>query len=49
MPARRLTESERLGALGPRPQSTWRGDLAAFAAFLVWAAAMFVSLLALGE
>ena len=49
MPARKLTEAERLKALDLRPQSTWRGELATFAASLVWAAAMFVILLAKGE
>lgn len=50
MPARKLSREEtRLALLGPLPQETWPGALAAFGAFLVWAAAMWIVLLALGE
>ena len=48
MPARKLSEAERLEALGPRPQPTWPAELAAGGLFLVWLAAMFVILLAKG-
>lgn len=47
--SRKLTEAERLEALNLRPPSTWRGDLAAGALFLVWVGAIFFVLIAGGE